>query len=308
MNNLRHIFWFRFSALMFIFVFAGCSQPVRDINEQDVIPKVLVTITGIQVGELVEETELNATSSFLDKALITAPVAGYIVQDLINPGDHVSQNQVLAYLRTRESMALQGDSANPLNYSGVIRIKSSLDGTVISVDHPIGDYVQEGNQICSIAVPESLVFILEAPFELSRYIKLKSITRLFLPDGKSLNAQIQSRLPMMTGSSQTQRFILQPLTTSDLPENLIARIRIKKQVKPHAVILPKSCVLTDEVQQHFWVMKLITDSTVAKVEIKPGLKTREQIEILEPEFTPADRFLESGNYGLGDTAKIIIKK
>jgi biotin carboxyl carrier protein len=293
---------------MFIFVFVGCSQSNKDKGEQDVIPKVPVTTTGIQIGEMVEETELNATSAFFDKALITAPVAGYIEQDLVNPGDHVTQNQILACLRTRESMVLRGDSANPLNYSGLIRIKSSLVGTVISVDHPKGDYVQEGNQICSIAIPGSLVFILEAPFELSRYIKLKSVTRLFLPDGKSLNVKILSRLPMMTGTSQTQRFILQPLTFSDLPENLIARIRIIKQVKPHAVKLSKSCVLSDEVQQHFWVMKLINDSTAVKVDIKPGLKTLEQIEILEPEFLPADRFLESGNYGLGDTARIIIKK
>ena len=161
---------------------------------------------------------------FMDKALITAPVSSYIERVLVNAGDHVTTNQELAYIRTRESMAMHADSANPLIYSGIVCIKSSLDGIVMSVDHPQGDFVQEGNQICSIAVPASLVFILEVPFELTRYVQLKSIARLFLPDGKSFDATVQSRLPVMTGNSQTQRFMLTPLTQSDMPENMIARI------------------------------------------------------------------------------------
>ena len=58
--------------------------------------------------------------------------------------------------------------------------------------------------------------------------------------------------------------------------------------------------------ENFWVMKLINDSTAVKVLLKTGIVTDSQIEILMPLFDKNDRLINSGHYGLADTARVNI--
>jgi hypothetical protein len=53
-------------------------------------------------------------------------------------------------------------------------------------------------------------------------------------------------------------------------------------------------------------MKLIDDSTAAKVPVTKGLEINDRIEIVSPKFLTSDKFLLTGNYGLADTARIKI--
>lgn len=282
---------------------SGCTHSGKK-SEKEVIPKVPVTVTSVRTGAMTDYAQLTATSVLFNKSIIKSPMNGYIENISINPGDHVEKNQKIITLRTRESSALKADSVNPERFSGLISIKSIIDGVVISVDHPIGDYVQEGDQLISIANPKNLVFILDAPFDLNPFIKTGNHCRIVLPDSTKIDALIKSQLASMSGGSQTQRFVVEPLTVQNLPENLIARIRIPKKIANDAVILPKSCVLTDEVMQHFWVMKLINDSTAVKVTIRPGLSEADSIQVIEPHFSEHDLILSSGNYGVGDTVLV----
>ena len=70
--------------------------------------------------------------------------------------------------------------------------------------------------------------------------------------------------------------------------------------------MPKAAVLTDETQSEFWVMKLINDSTAVKTLVKKGIESGYRIEILSPLFSPQEKVLITGNYGLPDTAKVQI--
>jgi hypothetical protein len=53
-------------------------------------------------------------------------------------------------------------------------------------------------------------------------------------------------------------------------------------------------------------MRLIDDSTAAKVAVTKGLEINDRIEIISPKFLTTDKFLLTGNYGLADTARIKI--
>jgi HlyD family secretion protein len=291
--------------LISILWISGCRAP-KEENEETYHSKVPVTVTGIQTGTMTDAEDLIATSSFLHKAIVKAPVTGYIEEVNMNPGDFVTRNKLILNLKTKEAAALHYDSTNPLSFSGIVHITSTTDGTIISVDHSKGDYVMEGDQLCSIALPGSLVFIVEVPYELSRYLVSGREYTIALPDGKILNTTLKTRLPGVTGTSQTQRFILQLKQTMSLPENLLAKVRIVKNVVDNAVYLPKSCVLSDEVMKQFWVMKVIGDSLAVRVNVTCGLVQDDKIQILNPAFTGSDLILSSGNYGLGDTATVLI--
>jgi hypothetical protein len=292
--------------LLFVLsILTGCRS-TREENEEIFQARVPVTITGIEIATMTDAEDVVASSSFLTKAAIKAPVAGYLEDVNITPGDLVTKNKRIFSLKTKEAAALVFDSLNPLSFSGLIHVTSSASGIVISVDHSIGDYVMEGDQLCSIALPGSLVFIVEVPYELGSYIISGCTYSIELPDGKKLDAVLKSRLPGVTSTSQTQRFVFQLTQIMNLPENLLVKVRIVKHVIEKAILLPKSCVLSDEVMKHFWVMKVVNDSLAVRVDVNRGLVQDDKVQIKDPLFSPSDRFLSSGSYGIGDTASIQI--
>jgi len=293
------------SRIMALLVYYGCtSGDTQQEKEPDV--KVPVTVTGIQMGSITDYLDLTGTSAFLNKSVIQSPTSAYVEEVSVTPGDYVKKGQTLVSLKTKEAAALQLDSLNPLSFSGKINIKAAIDGIITSVNHPKGDFIMEGEPLVIIAVPGSFVFLLEVPYEMNSSLHINGSCQILLSDGKILPAVIKSRLPVITGSSQTQKYLIQPVVPANLPENLLAKIRIIRKVVQKAVILPRSAILADEVMKNFWVMKLINDSVAVRVPVTTGLLEGENVEITEPVFTGSDRFLLTGNYGLGDTAKVIV--
>jgi hypothetical protein len=53
-------------------------------------------------------------------------------------------------------------------------------------------------------------------------------------------------------------------------------------------------------------MKLISDSVAIKVPVRKGIENNDEVEIIEPQFLQTDKILFSGNYGLPDTAAVIV--
>jgi multidrug efflux pump subunit AcrA (membrane-fusion protein) len=296
-----------------LLLLAGCqgkeSKPAEE--ESQVATITPVTVDSIQTGPVAEYLELNATSSFLKKNSVKSPVAGYIQQVEVNLGDEVTKNKELFLVKTKEASALDNNSGSrdsAFMFSGLIRVRSFQEGVISTLNRHAGDFVQEGDELCMVSDKSSFVFVLDVPYELHQYIHEGGGCEIVLPDKQTLAGTIASRLPSMDVASQTESYLIRASTGFSLPENLIARIRIIKERKDKALTLPKTAILSNETQTEFWVMKLINDSVAIKIPVKRGLETSERTEITSPLFESADRILVSGNYGLTDTAKIVISK
>lgn len=286
-----------------LIVLSGCRH--AGINSGQTNTQGLpVTVTQVHTGKMLNYLELNATSVFLFKAAIKAPIAGYIENMFINQGEAVDKDHLLFTIRTKESAAITGDSLNILKFKGIVNVKAAAAGLISSIEHPKGDYVTEGDQLCQVAIPESFVFILDVPFELSGFVKTNTPCEIMLPDSTKLKGIIKSPFTSMDVNSQTERFIVKLQEPKGLPENLTVRIKIVKESENDATSLPKSCILTDETMQQFWVMKLINDTTAVKVPVSIGISDGGYIQIIKPFFKSSDLFLTSGNFGLGDTAYV----
>jgi multidrug efflux pump subunit AcrA (membrane-fusion protein) len=277
-------------------------------KEQETVTPV--TITSISTEPMVQYIELNATSTFLQKAYVKASSNGYITLVNAQVGKMVSSSQNIFTLKTKEAHSI-GNSINVLDssfhFSGNINIKAGTTGYVSEINHQPGDYVQEGEQLAVISDLGSFVFILNLPYELRPYVLNKRTVELLLPDGKTMTGIISSTMPVVDSASQTQNIIIR-INEKNLPTNLIAKVKVVKTENPNAVSLPKQSVLSDETQTKFWVMKVTDDSTAVKVPVTKGIEINDRIEILSPPFSPSDKFLLTGNYGLADTAKIKIVK
>ncbi|HEY6062208.1 MAG TPA: efflux RND transporter periplasmic adaptor subunit [Chitinophagaceae bacterium] len=302
----------RKSILYFLTVsLAAASCHSKKTQEEE--PKELetitpVTVTSVSTDAMAEYIELNATSTFLQKAYVKASTNGYISSVNARIGKMISSGQTAFVLKTKESQSI-GNTINLLDtsfrFSGIINIKAGTTGYVTELDHQPGDYVQEGEQLAVISDIRSFVFILNLPYELRPYVINKEFVELMLPDGKSLIGHVSSITPVVDSASQTQNIIL-TVNDKSLPINLIAKVRIEKNAKSNAVSLPKQSVLSDETQTNFWVMKVMDSTTAVKIPVTKGMEINDRVEILAPTFSVSDKFLLTGNYGLADTAKIKI--
>ena len=279
----------------------------KETAETTIDARTPVTVTAVSKDGLTDYIELNATSTFLQKSYVKAISTGYLQSLNTQIGRYVHAGDPLFTVKTKEAQSI-GNTINQLDssfkFSGVTTIKANSSGYITQLNHQGGDYVQDGEQVAVISNMNSFVFLLELPYELRPYVLNKTTVDLLLPDGEKLTGTIASTMPQMDAASQTQSIVIQVNAGHAIPENLIAKVRVIKSQKSNAFSLPKTAVLTNETQSEFWVMKLLDTATAVKVPVQKGLETNDRVEILSPSFAGTDKILISGNYGLGDTAKV----
>ncbi|NDA63128.1 MAG: HlyD family efflux transporter periplasmic adaptor subunit, partial [Chitinophagia bacterium] len=239
---------------------------------------------------------------------VRANVNGYIENIYFKVGDYVQAGKLLYTIKTKEADALGNYSMDDsvFAFKGKLNIKAPSSGIVTEVLKLQNDYVADGDALATIADQSSFVFVLNVPYELNKYTTPGTVCNIMLADSTRMQGTILSTMPVVDAVSQTQNYILKPNTNKAFPENLLATVQIVKKAKMNTQALDKACLLTDETMENYWVMKLINDSTAVKIPVTTGIKNDDEIEILSPRFDTSDRIINSGNYGLPDTAFVNI--
>jgi multidrug efflux pump subunit AcrA (membrane-fusion protein) len=292
--------------------FTSCKGGADAAAAGDAAPAATQTpvkVISIDESAMVNYTELNAISSFMQKNYVKANAVGYLQTVNAKIGLYVNKGEVLFTIKTKEAQAI-GNSINVLDttfkFSGVNKIKASDHGYITQLTHQAGDYVQDGDPLAVISDRSSFAFIMQLPYEMRGNLKENETVLLTLPDGTKLNGKVASFLPSVDTLSQTQGVVIRVNSSSPIPENLIARARIVKTAKSNTISLPKSALLANETQTEFWVMKLINATTAVKTPVTKGIESGDRVEILSPKFDAQDKIVITGNYGLPDTAKVKI--
>jgi len=298
------------SILLIFFLFAGCNS-IKNTDTGNPVPKAIVKAGTLRTGELTEEINLQAQSAYLVKSTVNAPVNCYIQKTFFNKGDRVKEGQVLFEIITKEARAAELSDIlrdSTMKSIGRMEISCGIPGILTQVNKYPGDYVNEGAELCQISDNNSLVFILQVPFEINENIKRGNTCGIRLPDGRMMKGTIDRELDKMNPDGQTRQYVIKTSANSFIPEELLASVRIITKTVTSNQILPLSGLLADEMMHEFWVMKMINDSMAVKIPVKPGIRTNDEVEIKEPFFSSSDRILITGNYGLPDTAYVQIEK
>ena len=282
------------------------AEPAEEKTPAGATP---VTLTSPSTGSMTETVELNAVSSFLLKTYVKSSATGYLQTVNAEIGKYVTKGQELFVVKTKESQNLGNiitglDSS--LHFNGEIHIKSPGTGFISQLNYRVGDSVQDAEQMATITDSRSFVFILDLPYELKPYLPGNRELLLKLPDGTTLNGHIDMAMPTVDAVSQTQNYVIKVNSDKPIPENLIAKVNLVKKFRGNTISLLKGAVLSDETQTAFWIMQMIDSTTAVKVPIKKGMETADHVEILVPHLKASDKILLTGNYGLPDTAKVII--
>jgi multidrug efflux pump subunit AcrA (membrane-fusion protein) len=292
-----------------VVLLASCKG--KDTAAAEVETVTPVSVTGVNDSTMVNYTTLNAISTFQKRSVIKANANGYLQTVKAQIGQYINKGAVIFAIKTKEAQAI-GNTINILDttfkFSGVNRIKAADHGYITQINHQTGDYVQDGEQLAVISDRSSFVFIMQLPYEMRQLVKQNQMVQLTLPDGRNINGSIASFMPTVDTAAQTQGVVIRVNADGTVPENLVAKARIVKTLKQNTQSLPKTAVLANETQTEFWVMKLINATTAVKTPIKKGMESGDQIEVLSPKFSPQDKIIVTGNYGLADTAKVKVIK
>ena len=266
-----------------------------------------VTVTSGSYGSLSDSIALNAVSAYLLEIAVKNDMNGYIQQVAYQVGDQVRRGETLFTIQTKESRNI-GNIINQLDssfrFSGTGRIKSPANGIITVLNHQAGDYVQEGEVLATLADAASFGFKLSLPFEYRQKIRLNQSLKIRLPDGTTLSGTVTRILPQMDSISQAQQIFIKT-AVSGSPSALMASVFLTNH-SFSGFILPTASIYADENKQHYWVLQLLNDSTVHKVPIVIGLENDTQTGIDSPQFSPKDRFVLEGGYGLSDSSAIKI--
>lgn len=286
----------------------SCGSNTPKGSDQAVKVSTPVAVKSIENADVREMISFNAVSTFQRKNSVKANITGYIEKSFINQGDIVKIGQPLYEVKTKEEDAVSQIVSNDssLNFSRKHTILSPSSGVIVEATKQTNDYIVDGEQLCILAAQSSFVFVLNVPFEQNKFAVIGKKCTIHLPDSTVLNGTISGKLSTVDPVSQTQSFIVKPVTTTIWPENLAVMVQVVKISKLNTPVIDKSCVLSDETMENFWVMRLINDTIAVKTKIKPGIIEGNQVEIVSPPFSRLDRIISKGNYGLPDTAFVKI--
>ena len=161
----------------------------------------------------------------------------------IKPLDKVKRGQKLFVLQTKEARAL-GNTINQLDksfrFSGVTSVISPSSGYVQMLNHQIGDYVQDGEILATIADDNSFGFVMNVPYEYNQLVQLGKILTVQLPDGRNLPGKVSKIMPTVSPTAQTEQ-VLVKISDKNIPENLIANIILVKS-NATGLCVPKSAI------------------------------------------------------------------
>ncbi|HYV94537.1 MAG TPA: HlyD family efflux transporter periplasmic adaptor subunit [Chitinophagales bacterium] len=289
-----------------LFFFLSCKHKTQEVAVEE--KGTPVKVTAVAKKFLNDTLSLYGTLLFVKKTPLLSPIAGFIQTVTTSAGEMPEVGKTLFTLKTKEAAAYPDFVADTLFKNSVITVKANHHFRVDSVLKESGDFVQEGEILCQTVDQGSMVVQLNFPFEKKFLVKAGRNCEVIFPDGKKYAATVSKILPEVDAASQTQQAYLHINSAEIFPEFLNIRVEFTEAATRESQVLPKSAVLTDETMNEYWVMKLTNDSTAVREDVTTGRKTKGEVEIIEPVFSPDDRILISGNYGLEDTAKVVIVK
>ena len=293
-------------------IFVACKSNNTNAEPETADPKVSVITTSVLSGSIDDIIGLNGKTIFLKKNAVISSIPGYLKKVHVQYGDVVHKNDLLFEIQTRENKALENSGLDPellSSKSGIIKILAPSDGFISELNtNSSGMYVAEGSQLCIIVENKDMMVQVNVPYEYNQWIKINKGCKVVLPDSTFLDGSVYKIMPLINETSQTQNVLINVRSIRPVPENLNVIVQFIRLSHSKAMLIPKEALLTNEVQQEFWVMKILNDSIAIKVPVKKGFENNRMVEILSPGLSISDPIIIEGAYGLPDSTIVKVAK
>jgi len=302
---------YTFKIISFVLITIVVSA-CKNKSETEDVKKAPISVTTARVQQtgIKEYLTFNGVTQYQKKESIRANVTGYISRMNFEIGGNIRKGQVFAYVRTKEQDALKDAikiDSSLAKFSHPITITSNASGVISTLNVQQNDYVAEGDTLCTIVVPNSLVIQVNVPYEYRDAISIGTSCEIVLANETAFSAKITGVLPMIDPMSQSQTFLI-ALPNKNLPENLKVQVKTIFKEETTALVIPTKALQTNELLTEFWVMKIKDDTLALKQKVSPLLREDSLIQIQSPEIKVNDLVITEGSYQMQDSTIVSIKK
>lgn len=255
-----------------------------------------------KAGNLDEYLEFGGDVAAVSSVAALPDMAGKISRTLVNVGEMVKKNQVLAYV----------DASRPgMDYSAS-PVKAPISGRVISFIPTIGTMVTQGTVVAEIADTDELEVKVSVAERFISRISLKQnaiVTFDAYPDVE-FKAKVFEVSPVLDKSSRTMSVKLR-INPPDrrIKAGMYARVRLITDSVKDAIVVPSEALVTREGAPYLFVISSQKNGDVpAKVKLCPverGIMVDNKTEITKG-LVAGDEVVVKGQNLLNDGASVSV--
>jgi RND family efflux transporter MFP subunit len=293
-------------------------------------PDVPVSVDTIRQMNLDVVVTAPGRTEALRQDRVRAPFASHLVSVSVTDGDRVHAGEVVAEVVSKDSeaalegarqmLAAAGSAADSADAERAVEVatrqlvrrplRAPADGVVLSHSVAVGDYLDEGEVLLTIAEAGTVYFNAEVTQGGLAGVKPGEHATIDLPAvGKApVGAVVHGVLPSASSGSFSApvRLDFRP-PLPNIAVGLFGTASIVASQHRNAIVVPPAAVLRDDVSG---VSRLaVVDSTgIAHwVAVKTGIQQGNHLEILSPALHPGVLVIVDGQVGLPDSSRVSIQ-
>ena len=285
-------------------VFTGCEgKDGKDKKAQEEVEALFAVNTyKTKAGNLDEYLEFGGDVAAVSSVAALPDMAGKISRTLVNVGDMVRKNQVIAYV----------DASRPgMDYSAS-PVKAPISGRVISFVPTIGTMVSQASVIAEIADTDELEIKVSVAERFISRISMgqTAIVTFDAYPGVEFKAKVFEVSPVLDKTSRTMSVKLR-INPPDkrIKAGMYARVRLITDSVKGAIVVPSSAIVTREgVPYLFVIASQKNGDTPAKVKLCPverGILVDNKVEITQG-LIAGDEIVVKGQNLLNDGSSVNI--
>lgn len=221
------------------FLLSMCSCSSKKENAQNAAPeKAAVTVETRTVlpQTLTDYIEFGGTVEALDSVAVLPSVAGKIAKILVETGDHVKLNQVIA----------QVDASKPGADFTMSPVRASIAGTITALPVSLGSFVTTSSTVAQISSTDRLEikvnvserFVPLVTLGQSAKVSFKSFPK------ESFAATVTKISPVLDPATRTMQVTLALSDRSGIIKaGMFAHVTLVTETKEHVLALPERAIV-----------------------------------------------------------------
>ncbi|WP_407426568.1 efflux RND transporter periplasmic adaptor subunit [Treponema sp.] len=290
-----------FTGMAFAFSMCGCSSKKAESASQESVQKVQTTVAvkSVQKVSLDDYIEFGGTVRAVNSVAVLPSVAGKIAQILVETGERVSKNQIIA----------QVDASKPGADYTMSPVRASAAGTVVSIPVSLGSYVTSSSTVAEIASVDDLeikVNVSERFVPLVKIGQTGEISFKSYPD-ETFEAKITKLSPVLDAATRTQEVTLKLTETKNIVKaGMFAHVKLVTNHKENIVTVPAKAIVYNAGKPY--VFTATNEDGTAKVfrtAVQTGISVDGVTEIVEG-LKEGDSVVIKGQNMISDGQKVNI--
>ena len=301
--NIEHAKKAALLAAAVVLFAAGCKKGGADAKTMD-DTEIIYAVSTYRTapGNLDEYLEFGGDVDSVSAVNVVPDQAGKISRILVNVGDMVRRDQVLAYV----------DASRPgMNYSES-PVRAPIAGRITSIPPTIGATVSQATTVARIARTDDLeIKVNVAERFISRIKQGQSAVITFdAYPGVEFKARVFEVSPVLDTSTRTMaiKLRIEP-QDSRIKVGMYARVRLVTDSVQNAIVIPNSAMITREGRTFVFVIATQKDgtkaATVRQQPVTVGISVDNRTEIAKG-LEAGDEIVVKGQSLLNDGAAVNI--